>query len=314
MTVLAVDLGGSHITCAVVHKAQIATERTIRTRALSLAQHLPEIAEALREGRTRSRIPPQVFLGIAVGYCGIVDGDSGIILSTLDKYGDAPQIDLHAWAQRELGLPLRMENDARLALLGEAHAGAARGARDVVLVMLGTGVGGAAMLDGKLLRSKAGHAGALGGHLPVNFRGRVCACGAVGCAEAEASTAVLPTLCRESPGFAESSLAREEVLDFAAVFRGLDADDAVAAKVFDHCLDVWCTLTVGLIHAYGPELVLFGGGVMRQGNLILPRIRAYVESHMWRTTAGLPRIEAAALGRHAALIGGQALFAPQIPT
>lgn len=164
------------------------------------------------------------------------------------------------------------------------------------------------MLEGKLLRSHAGQAGCLGGHLPVNFRGRLCSCGAVGCAEAEASTVVLPTLCRDHPGYAGSSLAKEPVLNFKALFEAVDRSDCVANDVLQHCTDVWCALTVGLIHAYGPEVVVFGGGVMQRGDKLLDPIRAYVQKHVWRTIRGVPRIERSQLGERAAFIGGATLF------
>ena len=251
--------------------------------------------------------------GVALGFCGIVDGERNEILSTLDKYSDAVGVDLHGWAQQEFGLSLRIENDACMALLGEHRAGAAQSARDVVMITLGTGIGGAAMLGGRLLRSYAGQAGCLGGHLPVNFRGRRCSCGAVGCAESEASTAVLPILCREASGFDTSLLAAEPRLDFKALFRAVDAEDAVASGILDHCVSVWSALTVGLIHAYGPELVVFGGGVMQRGEALLEPIRAYVAEHTWGTKRGLPGIVAAQLGVRAALLGGGTLFGPALP-
>ncbi len=74
-----------------------------------------------------------------------------------------------------------------MALLGERYAGAGRGFDDIVMTTLGTGIGGAAMIGGKLLRGKHAQAGCLGGHIPVKFGGRQCTCGAIGCAEAEAS-------------------------------------------------------------------------------------------------------------------------------
>lgn len=308
VAVLSIDLGGSHIGCAVVEGDAILAELELPTSAGSLAGNLDRITEGLWHVAVRSGVRQRSLQGIAIGFCGIVDGSTGEILSTLDKYADATSQDLRAWAQREFGLPVRIENDACLALLGESFAGAARGARDVVMVTLGTGIGGAAMLEGRLLRSSAGQAGCLGGHLPVNFRGRLCSCGAVGCAEAEASTAVLPLLCHEHPGFPKSLLAQESELDFATVYRAADAGDTVAADIVVHCEQVWAALTVGLIHAYGPELVLFGGGVLQRGCRLLEPIRRYVEKHMWRTSRGVPRIESAALGSRAALLGGAALF------
>ena len=276
--------------------------------ASSFTDALRDGANLLRSCITRSGVAHESICGLAIGFCGIVDGASGTILSTLDKYPDAVGFDLHGWGRREFNLPIRLENDACMALLGEAYAGVARKAKDVVMITLGTGIGGAAMLGRKLLRSAAGQAGCLGGHLIVNFNGRRCVCGAVGCAESEASTAVLPLLCREHAGFLQSSLAAEPALNFEVVFHHADAGDSVAQEVVQHCTKVWSALTVALIHAYGPEQVVFGGGVMRRGPSLLEPIRRFVEEHMWRTSFGVPRVECASLGPDAALLGGSTLF------
>ena len=313
MPTLSLDLGGSHIAVAVVCGEVLLAERHVASDAHSLADELPRIARLIRECLAESNLALSVCDGIAVGYCGVVDGYTGEILSTLDKYPDSQTVDLGAWARSEFNLSLRMENDACLALLGEFAAGAARGASDIVMVTLGTGIGGAAMLGGKLLRSRAGQAGCLGGHLPVDFRGRLCACGARGCAEAEASSASLPLLCREHPGFSSSALTYEPSLNFKAVFALADRGDRVAKEVIKRCIDVWSALTVALIHAYGPEVVVFGGGVSRRGEALLVPIREYVERHMWRTSRGVPRMTLAELGSRAALLGGPTLFSNRAP-
>ncbi len=180
------------------------------------------------------------------------------------------------------------------------------------MVTLGTGIGGAAMLGGRLLRSRTGQAGCLGGHLPVNFRGRRCVCGAIGCAEAEASTWMLPTLFREHPGFAASTLAERPVLDFATVFAEQDAGDRVAQDVIAHCVQVWSTLAVGLVHAYGPEIIVFGGSVSLRGEALLAPIRTYVEAHAWRTGRVVTQIVPAELGPSAALLGAAAFAAQRL--
>jgi glucokinase len=308
LTTISLDLGGSHIAVAVVRSKTILAERSVVTNASSLTDDLPRIGRLVRECLTESEIDLGHIKGIALGYCGVVDSETGEILSTLNKYPDSQAIDLPVWAKSEFNLPLRIENDACLALLGEVTAGAARGANDVVMVTLGTGIGGAAMLEGRLLRSRAGQAGCLGGHLPVNFKGRRCACGAIGCAEAEASSAVLPLLCREHQNFSASLLAQQAMMDFKTVFHAADDGDCVAQDVIDRCFEVWSALTVGLIHAYGPELVVFGGGVLARGERVLTPIRDYVERHMWRTTRGVPRLSIAELGHRAALLGGPELF------
>jgi len=309
MTVLALDLGGSHVGCGVVDSGSVIASSSISTDARSLRETLPELAVRLRESCRASGVSPEACKGIGIGFPAIVDSRSGELLSTLSgKFDDLTAKDLQSWSHREFGLPLRIENDAKLALLGESLVGTAKGFEDVVMVTLGTGIGVAVMLQNRLLHSRLGQAGTLGGHLVVRFNGRPCVCGGVGCAEAEASTSVLPALCREWPGFAESSLAKESQLNFSTLFESRDAGDSVSAELIDHCIDVWSALTVSLVHAYGPQLILFGGGVAKRGEEILRPIGAYVEQHSWKTSRGIARIEAATLGADAALVGAEALF------
>ena len=321
MTVLALDLGGSHVGCAVVRNGVALASSCAATDATSLRALLPELAMRLRENCRVAGISAGQCSGIGIGFPAIVDSTTGELLSTLgDKFADLTAAEIQAWSSREFGLPVRIENDAKLALLGERFAGAAKDVEDVVMVTLGTGIGVAVMLQNRLLHSHLGQAGNLGGHLVVRFDGRPCVCGAIGCAEAEASTSVLPAVCREWPGFAASSLARKPELstksnqelnpelNFATLFQARDAGDQVAGEVIAHCIAVWSALTVSLVHAYGPQLILFGGGVANRGEEILRPIRAYVQQHSWKTVRGAARIEAASLGADAAFIGAEALF------
>ncbi len=313
MSVLALDLGGSHAGCAVVEGGKVLAAATAATDARSLKELLPELTARLRECCRVAAVLPEACNGLGIGFPALVDSESCELLSTLgNKFADLTAADLQAWCHDEFELPVRIENDAKLALLGERFAGAARGFDDVVMVTLGTGIGVAVMLQDRLLYSRMGQAGNLGGHLTVRFNGRPCVCGARGCAEAEASTSALPAICRDWPGFRKSALTQEPELNFATLFRWRDAGDQVAGELIDHCIAVWSALTVSFVHAYGPELILFGGGVMRRGEDILRPLRAYVEQHAWKTSRGTTRIEAASLGADAALVGAEALFLQEL--
>jgi glucokinase len=249
-------------------------------------------------------------LGLAFSFCALVDSRTSKILSTNQKYDDAQGFDFTAWAKSELGLRLRLENDARMALLGERYAGAGRGFDDIVMTTLGTGIGGAAMIGSKLLRGKHAQAGCLGGHIPVRLGGRQCTCGAIGCAEAEASGWSLPLIAADWPGFAQSRLAQEKTVNFEALFRLAAANDPVALALRDRCLQVWATATVGLIHAYDPEIIIFGGGVMKSADVILPYIQSYVEKHAW-TPWGKVKVLAAEVGNNAGILGAIPLLSEQ---
>jgi glucokinase len=305
---LAVDLGGSHAACAVVAEGEVLAIETVSLEgALGLEGALPGIAGALGRAAASAGVPVSACAGLAFGFCGLVDTEAGRVLSTNAKYEDAPGLDLPEWCRQSFGLPLRIENDARMALLGERHAGAARGTDDVVMMTLGTGIGGAALIGGRLLRGKHFQAGVLGGHLVADFEGRPCTCGGKGCVEAEASSWALPEVCRATPGFEGSALARRERLDFEALFACAADGDRVAIVVRDRCLRVWAAGAVAMIHAWDPEVLVIGGGVMREAGVVLPVIEAHVHRHAW-TPWGKVAVRAASLGDRAALLGAVPLL------
>jgi len=308
---LAIDLGGTHATCAVVEDRSILASEVVATDgAAGLLPVLPEIVGAFHRLLAQTGVNTGDCLGLAFSFCALVDSRTCRILSTNQKYDDAQGFDFVAWAKSQLGLRLGLENDARMALLGERYAGAGRGFDDLVMTTLGTGIGGAAMIGGKLLRGKHAQAGCLGGHIPVKFGGRQCTCGAIGCAEAEASGWSLPLVAAEWPGFAGSRLAGEKSVNFEALFRLAADKDPVALALRDRCLQVWATATVGLIHAYDPEMVIFGGGVMKSADVILPYIQAHVEKHAW-TPWGKVKVRAAEVGNNAGILGAIPLLSEQ---
>jgi glucokinase len=202
------------------------------------------------------------------------------ILSRYTKYTDAHEMDLSGWAKRNFGVPLIIENDARAALIGEWQYGAGMNCNDLVLITLGTGVGSAVILNGKLLKGKHFFAGNLGGHMTINFDGNTCNCGNIGCLDSEASTWALAQ--KFDTG---SSLTGPKnfppKLDFEYIFASAKSGDALARGIRDECLKAWSLSVINLIHAYNPEKVVIGGGIMKSKDEILPFIREMVTKHSW---------------------------------
>lgn len=311
MKAVSIDLGGTHATVALVEdRAILHSEEISLDRTNGFSAVLPLLAGSARNLAANAGLSRSDFGGCALSFCGLADSATGRVLSTNQKYDDAPGLDLPAWCQQELGLPFKIENDARMALLGECYAGAAFGSGDVVMITLGTGIGGAAMMNGKLVRGKHVQGGCLGGHLPAQFNGRRCTCGAIGCAEAEASGWALPLVAKEWPCFSSSALALEPEVNFKALFTLAEQGDSVAVAIRDRCLHVWASLSVGLIHAYDPEVIVFGGGVMRGGDVIIKFVQEYVSQNSW-TPWGTVKVKAAELGNHAGLLGAIPLLTQQ---
>ena len=313
-TALACDLGGTRMKIGVVRESSLLAQTIEPAHSdLGLAARLPVLKAAWLRLLAQLNLSPSDCAGISMAFPSIVDTTNGRLLDEFGKFADAMDLDLRAWAQREFGLPLAIENDARMALIGEWRVGAGRGCDDLVMMNLGTGLGVCAIIEGRVLRGKHGQAGILGGHLSVRYDGgRLCACGNVGCAEAEASTACLAALARARADFAASPLAHEPVLDFAAVFAHAATGDPCALALRDHSVHVWATLAVSLVHAYDPARLILGGGIMASAAVILPAVRAHITRHA-HTPWGQVEVVASALGDNAALVAGEWLLKDQFP-
>ncbi|HMI54371.1 MAG TPA: ROK family protein [Candidatus Saccharimonadales bacterium] len=303
MKALAIDLGGTHASFALVEdETLVHTEAFPTDRAKGLRPLLPHFTEALQRVLAKTGTSVRDCIGIALGFAGLVDTRTGFVMSTNAKYDDALSVDLPAWCREAFGIPFRIENDARMALLGETYCGAARGVTDAVMITLGTGVGGAALIEGKLLRGKHMQAGCLGGHIPVLFSGRKCTCGNIGCAEAEASGWALPLILKEWPEIRTSALANYPEVGFKELFEEAGRGDSIALAIRNRCLNVWAADAVGLVHMYDPEVIVIGGGVMKSADAIIPYVQEYVANHAW-TPWGKVQVRAAELGNHAGLFG-----------
>lgn len=313
MNVLACDLGGTRMKIGLVSDGTVLAQTVKPANSKQgLAPQLPVLKAAWLRLLHELKLTPRDCAGISIAFPSLMDPATGRVLAEYGKFADAMGLDLRAWAQRELGLPLAIENDARMALIGEWRAGAGRGLDNLVMMTLGTGLGTCAVIEGRVLRGKHGQAGVLGGHTTVRYGGRACSCGNIGCAEAEASTAFLCDLAASQPEWDHSSLRRLATLNYAAVFQHAAENDRCAVKLRDHSLLVWSTLAVNLIHAYDPELVILGGGIMASADVILPVVREYVAQHA-HTPWGKVRIEASALGDQAAFVAAEWLLKEQFP-
>jgi glucokinase len=307
VTILAADLGGTRIKLGVVREGVVLAREVLPVESRrGLAPQLPRLAEAFARLCAGAGVQMQDCAGLGMCFPGLVDPERQRVVATYGKYGDAADLDLPGWSREALGLPLLIENDVRIALLGEWRFGAGAGCDDLVMVTLGTGFGAAAMIGGQLLRGRHGQAGVLGGHFTVSLDGRHCSCGNVGCAEAEASSAYLPEIARARPEFPGSRLAAEPQIDYAAVFRLAAGGDTCALAIRSHSLRVWSAQMVNLIHAFDPVRVIVGGGVMSSAAVILPELRDYIRRHA-HTPWGRVEVVPASLGDDFALLGSDVL-------
>lgn len=302
---IGIDFGGTRIKIGLIAGGQLIADANLEAdAALTFEQRLTDI------GLEMSRL---VFAGsyrltgIGFAFPGIVNFHTGRILSKYVKYPGAESVDLNRWAQANFGVPVAVENDARAALVGEWKHGAGRGSSDLVLVTLGTGVGTGVLVNGAPLRGKNFIGGNLGGHSTINADGVICNCGNIGCVESESSTWALARIAAASPGFSESRLAALDLIDFKNLFELAEQEDALAVSLLDRCLRVWSLCVINLVHAYDPEKVIFGGGIMKSSQVILPYIRQMLDKHAWVSAADVELV-VAAQPEHAGIWGIYELF------
>src|SRR3954451_7594170 len=214
-----------------------------------------------------------------------------------------------ALMSERIGFPVHVDNDVNLALLGELRAGVARGARNAVMLTLGTGIGGAIAIDGRIYRGADGAAGELG-HMPVALDGPPCQgdCPNRGCLEAVASGQAIG---REGERVAAerrtSALGRALAQDVPItglyvtdLALGGDADARGVLALIGERLGVGL---VGIVNAFNPELVVIGGGAARAGDLLLGPARRVVAERALRPSRSTARIVPAALGEEAGVVG-----------
>lgn len=300
---IAIDLGGTKIKAGIVQGGVVFSTVSIDAHAdRGLAERLPHLAAAVRNLMQQYALAKDDIAGLGMAVPGIVDTVQKRILSIDKKYGDAPGIDLSAWCHETFHTTLTLENDARSALVGEWQHGNGAGHDNVVLMTLGTGVGSAAVVEGKLLRGKHFMGGILGGHFIINYNGKLCNCGNIGCVETEASTWCIGAKARGAAGFSESALSRETTVDYESIFRCAAANDTLAMHLRDDSLTAWSAAAINLVHAYDPEVLLLSGGIMASGDVIVPFMQQYTAQHAW-TPWGKVSIKQALFTNTAALIG-----------
>lgn len=302
-TTLTADFGGTRIKLGLLRGDHVLAQTAVDAQAKSgLSVRLPQIATVFRDLCAQTSVDPATLTGIGMAFPSLIDPKTRRIVSTNDKYPDATTIDLVDWARRTFALPVAIENDANAALAGEWRFGAGRGTQSCVMMTLGTGVGTSAVIDGVPLRGQHGQAGCLGGHMVINTFGRVCVCRGVGCVETEASSWALPAIARDHPGFAGSRLATASKIDFSSVFTLAAEGDKCAVELRDRCINVWASAAINLVHAYDPEIVILGGGIMNSPEPIVSGIQKHLDEHAW-VGWGRVRVIPGTLGDSAALLG-----------
>ncbi len=275
---IGVDLGGTNLRIAAITiGGQLLEKITLGVKvALGRDHVIGEMCDAIHRLTEQYRGSGK-FLGAGIGVPGIIDMESGMMRKSanLPGWSDYPVRDE---IERRLGARVCLDNDAKVAALGEQWLGAGRGAANMAMITLGTGIGGAIVLNGKIFYGMNGMAGEFG-HVTVEPDGVPCGCGNHGCAERYASATAVVRMAREAiaagnaPGLAKAAASDP---DFSArsIYNLAIQGDADAQRIFQRFGQVLGILLAGLINVLNLDMFVIGGGVLSAWDAFAPRMFA----------------------------------------
>lgn len=299
-----IDLGGTIVKIGLVSNGSIVDCKVLEANMKKgLKSNLPQLKLAILDILFTNNVRIDQLNGISLAFPGIVDACNSKVISTNEKYDDACQLDLESWCDINFGVPFYIDNDARLATIGEWKYGAAKGINNIVMMTLGTGIGSGVILDGRILYGEHFQAGSLGGHFVVDYKGRKCSCGNIGCAEAYASSFFLSRIIDENENLSAVFKSKSKEYNFEMLFQMADKDEN-ARILITECMKIWAATVVTYIHAYDPQIVVIGGGIMKSADIILPFIENYVNQNAWCPTEKV-KIVSSKLGDSAAVLAAE---------
>ena len=303
-TYVGVDASGTILVTALVSAQGSVVEH--RESALEREGVAAQVARAVSELRSA---PGATLAGIGVGVTGLVNPQTGRVVVSNDLPSLA-RTDLRAELSQATGINVLLENDANAAAYGEYIAGAGKGSRNLFYVTIGTGIGGAIILDGKLWRGDSGFAGEFG-HITIDPEGVQCVCGNSGCLETVASGPNIVRRTRERlMRDSTSSLSRLGLKrDFTAtdVAQAANDGDDFALMMLERTGRYIGTAIAAVINLLNIERIVLGGMIMEAGALILDPIIREARKRAFQPCFESTQIVAATLGRDAVPVGAAML-------
>lgn len=303
---IGIDIGGTKILGGVVDSTGTIIDRERRDTPVEGGMAvITRIAEVAAELAARHSVT-----AVGVSLAGFISKDRKR-METNPNIANMRGLAIHDELQRATGLAIHLENDANCAAWGEFRFGAGSRANPMMMVTVGTGIGGGLIIDGKLLIGAYGTAGELG-HVPVIPDGEICGCGMRGCLEQYASGNALRRYVRSAiesaPTLGSKILALGDGtidgIQGHQITEAAKSGDPIALAAFNE-IGEWLGYAIsGFSAVIDPEVVVIGGGVIEAGDLLLDPVRASLKKHSpMRTSHDMPRIVAAKLGNDAGIVG-----------
>ena len=300
--VFGVDVGGTTVKMGLFNvDGEVLDKWEIKTRTENGGEAiLPDIAAAANAKMEEKGITKDEVAGLGIGIPGPID-EEGVVPHTANL----------GWGYKEVskelseltGLPCKGGNDANVAALGEMWKGGAAGYKNVVMVTLGTGVGGGIIIGGKILTGSNGAGGEIGHlHVDDNIPGQ-CGCGNKGCLEQVASATGITNLANQALAASDKpSMLREGEVSAKTVFDAVKADDELAKEVAERFGKYLGTALANITAVTDPQAIVIGGGVSKAGPILLEYVEKYYQQYCFKSCKNV-KFALATLGNDAGIYG-----------
>lgn len=306
---IGVDLGGTNIKVSVFDtKFRKSGEKRTPTEVNYGSEHvLIRIYNTITDLLDELHLNTEDVLCMGMGVPGILDIQNGIsrFSPNFPKWEEVPIV---AWMENHLKVPTYIDNDARVNLYGEWKFGAGKNRRNVLMITLGTGLGGAAVVDGRVIYGATGSAGEIG-HINMYRQGRECRCGSSGCLGRYVSALGILRTFQEKVREGRSSIICDWVEDDLEkvtadmLSRAYDESDPVAIETMQETGELLGYGLCAVYSLYNPEIIIFGGGMANMGDRLLQYTKDVLDSHALRIPYGSCTIVTAVLGDAAGMLG-----------
>ena len=301
--VFGIDVGGTTVKCGLfTTEGTVLDKWEIRTnKENGGASILGDIAATINSKLAEKKIEKTQVLGVGIGVPGPVKGDGTVLKCANLGWG---VFNVNETMSSLVGLPVAAGNDANVAALGEMWKGGGQGYQDIVMVTLGTGVGGGIILDGKIWAGSNGAGGELG-HMIVNpAETDLCGCGGHGCLEQYASATGIVRMAKKelAANGAPTSLRKYETLYAKNIFDEAKAGDAVAAALVDKLCAILAGALTHVAATVDPQAFVIGGGVSKAGQPLIDAIQKVFEKEAYGACKGT-KFALATLGNDAGIYG-----------
>lgn len=304
MKYLGIDIGGTSVKMGLVtDKGEILVSDNFQVAFDNYAIPIFEtVKKSIVKFLNNNSINTNEINGIGVSATGQVNSKTGVIVGVGGNIKNWCNTEIKKELEEIYKVKTTVINDANSMVIGEQWIGKVKNYKNIIGITVGTGIGGGVIVDSNILLGNIGIAGELG-HFSINFNGKRCTCGNIGCYEQYASmTALIKTVKEKYNDIENLSVSRDEI-NGKHIFDELEKGNKSIEIIVNKWIENIGKGLVSLTHIFNPEIIIIGGAVSKQEKLFIKPVREYVLNHVMKKFGETLKVEAAELENNAGLVG-----------